>query len=237
MSAAERVAAARGKGHVAGEVGHADRRARGAQRGDADAFLDHELALPGLQPASAARISSMAARRQRMRSCHSQSSTSQSARRPSLRGARQSARGARMNAPLHVPTASDRLPLTRADRRAARLLRRGRPGDRDRRARDRALRRAGLCPARDRPQPLRGRRPEGQGRGVRRGTRRGARRRAGGVLARTACPRRSRPRRPARGLDWLDATCPLVSKVHRQAERQIEAGRHIVFIGHAAIPR
>src|SRR5512137_79266 len=36
----------------------------------------------------------------------------------------------------------------------------------------------------------------------------------------------------ARGLDWLDATCPLVSKVHRQAERQIEAGRHIVFVGH-----
>ena len=26
-----------------------------------------------------------------------------------------------------------------------------------------------------------------------------------------------------RGLDYLDATCPLVSKVHRQAERQIEA--------------
>jgi 4-hydroxy-3-methylbut-2-enyl diphosphate reductase len=34
-----------------------------------------------------------------------------------------------------------------------------------------------------------------------------------------------------RGLDYLDATCPLVSKVHRQAERQIEAGRHIVFVG------
>ncbi len=40
----------------------------------------------------------------------------------------------------------------------------------------------------------------------------------------------------ARGLDWLDATCPLVSKVHRQAERQIEAGRHIVFIGHKGHP-
>ncbi|MFS0848021.1 4-hydroxy-3-methylbut-2-enyl diphosphate reductase [Novosphingobium panipatense] len=40
----------------------------------------------------------------------------------------------------------------------------------------------------------------------------------------------------ARGLDWLDATCPLVSKVHRQAERQIEAGRHIIFIGHAGHP-
>ena len=40
----------------------------------------------------------------------------------------------------------------------------------------------------------------------------------------------------ARGLDWLDATCPLVSRVHRQAERHIEAGRHIVFIGHRGHP-
>jgi 4-hydroxy-3-methylbut-2-enyl diphosphate reductase len=40
----------------------------------------------------------------------------------------------------------------------------------------------------------------------------------------------------ARGLDWLDATCPLVSKVHRQAERQIADGRHILFIGHAGHP-
>ena len=39
-----------------------------------------------------------------------------------------------------------------------------------------------------------------------------------------------------RGLDYLDATCPLVSKVHRQAERQIEAGRHILFIGHRGHP-
>jgi 4-hydroxy-3-methylbut-2-en-1-yl diphosphate reductase len=39
-----------------------------------------------------------------------------------------------------------------------------------------------------------------------------------------------------RGLDYLDATCPLVSKVHRQAERLIEAGRHILFIGHAGHP-
>lgn len=39
-----------------------------------------------------------------------------------------------------------------------------------------------------------------------------------------------------RGLEWLDATCPLVSKVHRQAERQIESGRHIVFIGHVGHP-
>ena len=40
----------------------------------------------------------------------------------------------------------------------------------------------------------------------------------------------------ARGLDYLDATCPLVSKVHRQAERQVVAGRHILFIGHRGHP-
>lgn len=39
-----------------------------------------------------------------------------------------------------------------------------------------------------------------------------------------------------RGLEWLDATCPLVSKVHRQAERQLAAGRHIIFIGHRGHP-
>jgi 4-hydroxy-3-methylbut-2-enyl diphosphate reductase len=39
-----------------------------------------------------------------------------------------------------------------------------------------------------------------------------------------------------RGLSYLDATCPLVSKVHRQAERLVAAGKHIVFIGHAGHP-
>lgn len=39
-----------------------------------------------------------------------------------------------------------------------------------------------------------------------------------------------------RGLNYLDATCPLVSKVHRQAERLIAAGRHILFVGHAGHP-
>ena len=39
-----------------------------------------------------------------------------------------------------------------------------------------------------------------------------------------------------RGLHYVDATCPLVSKVHRQAERLIEEGRHILFIGHAGHP-
>ena len=40
----------------------------------------------------------------------------------------------------------------------------------------------------------------------------------------------------ARGLSYLDATCPLVSKVHRQAERLVETGRHILFVGHEGHP-
>jgi 4-hydroxy-3-methylbut-2-enyl diphosphate reductase len=39
-----------------------------------------------------------------------------------------------------------------------------------------------------------------------------------------------------RNLHFVDATCPLVSKVHRQAERLIADGRHILFIGHAGHP-
>jgi 4-hydroxy-3-methylbut-2-enyl diphosphate reductase len=39
-----------------------------------------------------------------------------------------------------------------------------------------------------------------------------------------------------RHLFYLDATCPLVSKVHREAERHHAAGRHILLIGHAAHP-
>ena len=40
----------------------------------------------------------------------------------------------------------------------------------------------------------------------------------------------------AREMLYLDATCPLVSKVHVEAERHFTAGRHIVLIGHAGHP-
>jgi 4-hydroxy-3-methylbut-2-en-1-yl diphosphate reductase len=40
----------------------------------------------------------------------------------------------------------------------------------------------------------------------------------------------------ARKLFYLDATCPLVSKVHVEAERHYQAGREIVLIGHAGHP-
>jgi 4-hydroxy-3-methylbut-2-en-1-yl diphosphate reductase len=39
-----------------------------------------------------------------------------------------------------------------------------------------------------------------------------------------------------RELFFLDATCPLVSKIHREAERHFEAGRHMLLIGHAGHP-
>ena len=39
-----------------------------------------------------------------------------------------------------------------------------------------------------------------------------------------------------RHLIYLDATCPLVSKVHREAERHFSAGRHILLIGHDGHP-
>ena len=39
-----------------------------------------------------------------------------------------------------------------------------------------------------------------------------------------------------RNLYFLDATCPLVSKVHREAERHFGAGRHLLLIGHSGHP-
>ena len=39
-----------------------------------------------------------------------------------------------------------------------------------------------------------------------------------------------------REMFFLDATCPLVSKVHREAEHHHSRGRHILMIGHAGHP-
>ncbi|MEP9397090.1 4-hydroxy-3-methylbut-2-enyl diphosphate reductase [Mesorhizobium sp. KR2-14] len=40
----------------------------------------------------------------------------------------------------------------------------------------------------------------------------------------------------ARQLFYLDATCPLVSKVHKQAMRHQRLGRHVLLIGHSGHP-
>jgi 4-hydroxy-3-methylbut-2-en-1-yl diphosphate reductase len=39
-----------------------------------------------------------------------------------------------------------------------------------------------------------------------------------------------------RKLLYVDATCPLVSKVHREAERHAQSGRTVILIGHAGHP-
>jgi 4-hydroxy-3-methylbut-2-enyl diphosphate reductase len=56
------------------------------------------------------------------------------------------------------------------------------------------------------------------------------------VFSAHGVPKTVPARAEERGLSYLDATCPLVSKVHRQAERHVERGRHILFIGHAGHP-
>lgn len=40
----------------------------------------------------------------------------------------------------------------------------------------------------------------------------------------------------ARDMNFLDATCPLVSKVHVEAEKHANAGHHILLIGHEGHP-
>ena len=40
----------------------------------------------------------------------------------------------------------------------------------------------------------------------------------------------------ARDLAYIDATCPLVSKVHKEAERAYAKGQHVILIGHTGHP-
>ena len=51
-----------------------------------------------------------------------------------------------------------------------------------------------------------------------------------------ACRRRSSHEAKSRGLPVLDATCPLVSKVHNQGKRYVTHGRKLILIGHAGHP-
>jgi len=41
----------------------------------------------------------------------------------------------------------------------------------------------------------------------------------------------------ARNLPVLDATCPLVTKVHNQGKRYVGQGRQLILIGHEGHPR
>ena len=39
-----------------------------------------------------------------------------------------------------------------------------------------------------------------------------------------------------RGLEVIDATCPLVSKVHKEGQNHVGKGRQVILIGHAGHP-
>ena len=68
---------------------------------------------------------------------------------------------------------------------------------------------------------------------VRRRTGRDPGRRAHRLLAPTAWPSGSSRLAAARGLPVIDATCPLVAKVHNEGRRYAAQGREIVLVGHA----
>ena len=72
-----------------------------------------------------------------------------------------------------------------------------------------------------------------QGRGLRRRGDRGPRGRGRGLVGPRRGARGLRERPSARDLTVIDATCPLVTKVHLEARRFADEGRTIVLIGHA----
>ena len=104
--------------------------------------------------------------------------------------------------------------------------------------RDREIRRArSMCGTRSSTTRTSSKRLEAMGAVFVEGTRPNARTTARSSSRPMGCPRRCRPTASrARELLFLDATCPLVSKVHVEAERHHANGRHIILIGHAGHP-
>ncbi|MEM8833187.1 MAG: 4-hydroxy-3-methylbut-2-enyl diphosphate reductase [Pseudomonadota bacterium] len=49
-------------------------------------------------------------------------------------------------------------------------------------------------------------------------------------------PKRVPAEAEKRNMFYIDATCPLVSKVHKEAERHFAKGHHIILIGHSGHP-
>ena len=100
------------------------------------------------------------------------------------------------------------------------------------RARARPLRRAGLRAQGDRAQRPRRPRPVRPRRRVRRQRARRARAAASSCSPRTGSRPTCTATARARGLRMIDATCPLVTKVHTEARRFAADGYTIVLIGH-----
>ena len=90
----------------------------------------------------------------------------------------------------------------------------------------------GLRAQADRAQQARRRRPRVARRDLRRGARRGARGRDRGVLRPRRLARWCTRRPPSAALKTIDATCPLVTKVHHEAKRFAGDDYDILLIGH-----
>ncbi|MGE0410106.1 MAG: 4-hydroxy-3-methylbut-2-enyl diphosphate reductase, partial [Amphiplicatus sp.] len=56
------------------------------------------------------------------------------------------------------------------------------------------------------------------------------------ILSAHGAPRAVHEAARARALTTIDATCPLVQKVHAETRRHVAKGRHVILIGHAGHP-
>ena len=96
----------------------------------------------------------------------------------------------------------------------------------------RKYRRAGLCAPRNRAQPLCRRGPQRKGAIFVEELDEVPDDGAPVVFSPMACRNPCRPRPKAANLMAIDATCPLVTKVHREAEIHFRRGRKVVLVGH-----
>ena len=119
---------------------------------------------------------------------------------------------------------------------AARLLRRRRARDRDRRAGARDL----GPPVYVRHEIVHNKRVvedlKAKGARVRRGAGRSAGRRRHGLQRARRVAEGRATTRERRDLPVIDATCPLVAKVHKEGQRYAEKGYEVILIGHAGHP-
>ena len=116
---------------------------------------------------------------------------------------------------------------------APRVLRRRRAGRRNRRARAGAAGLARLRPEADRAQRARRPRPRASAARSSSRARRTRPRAPCSSSPRTASRRRCTSAAARRRLRTVDATCPLVSKVHAEARRYAAEGYTILLVGHA----
>jgi 4-hydroxy-3-methylbut-2-enyl diphosphate reductase len=56
------------------------------------------------------------------------------------------------------------------------------------------------------------------------------------IFSAHGAPRAAHDEAASRAMTMIDATCPLVQKVHTETRRNVERGRHVILVGHAGHP-